>query len=134
MVVLSYCLPMEIQRATQEPHNACIDILAVVAAVDASDRTMYYPYEIREIVLIDDRYVSKLVFDAHDIAQFQYQYFTTLCSGLAFLHIMLSDPQISESMLISCGVDNKFLLAQNLMVDQSSCEWYIMYLELFFIA
>jgi hypothetical protein len=41
---------------------------------------------------------------------------------MAFLRILLSDPQISESMLISCGVDNKFILAQNVMVDQESCE------------
>jgi hypothetical protein len=25
-------------------------------------------------------------------------------------------------MLISCGIDNKFVLAQNVMVDQESCE------------
>jgi hypothetical protein len=35
---------------------------------------------------------------------------------------LLPDPQISESMLISCGMDNKFVLAQNVMVDQESCE------------
>jgi hypothetical protein len=46
MVVLSYCSPMEIQSALQQPHNATIDILAVVAVVDASDRTPYYPDEI----------------------------------------------------------------------------------------
>jgi hypothetical protein len=40
MVVLSYCSPMEIQRALQQPHNAAIDILAVVAAMDASDCTL----------------------------------------------------------------------------------------------
>jgi hypothetical protein len=40
MVVLSYCSPMEIQRALQEPHNATIDILGVVATVDTSDRTI----------------------------------------------------------------------------------------------
>jgi hypothetical protein len=34
----------------------------------------------------------------------------------------LPDPQISESMLISCGMDKKFVLAQNVMVDQESCE------------
>jgi hypothetical protein len=46
MIVLNYCSPMEIQRALQEPHNATIDILVVVAAVDASDRTLYYPDDI----------------------------------------------------------------------------------------
>jgi hypothetical protein len=71
---------------------------------------------------MDDRYVSNMMLDGHEFAYFQYQYFSTLCSGLAFLCIMLSDPQISESMLISCGVDNKFVLAQNVMVDQESCE------------
>jgi hypothetical protein len=71
---------------------------------------------------MDDRYVSNTVFDGHEFAYFQYQYFSTLCSGLAFLRILLPDPQISESMLISCGVDNKFILAQNVMVDQESCE------------
>jgi hypothetical protein len=40
MVVLSYCSPMEIQRALQEPHNAIVDILGVVATVDTSDRTI----------------------------------------------------------------------------------------------
>jgi hypothetical protein len=55
---------------------------------------------------MDDMYVSKMVFDEHDCAYFQYQYFSTLCSELCFLQIMLSDPQISKSMLISCGVDN----------------------------
>jgi hypothetical protein len=79
-------------------------------------------------------YVSKLVFHRHDCAYFQYQYFGTLCSGLGFLHIMLSDPQISESMLISCGVDNKFILVQNVMVDQVSCEYYIIYLKKIFVA
>jgi hypothetical protein len=93
-----------------------------VAAVDASNRTPYYPDEIREVTLMDDRYVSKMVFDAHDFAYFQYQYFATLCSGLAFLRIILSDSQISESMLISYSVNNKFVLAQNLTVDQSSRE------------
>jgi hypothetical protein len=37
---------MEIQRALQEPQNTIIDILAIVAAVDALDRTPYYPVEI----------------------------------------------------------------------------------------
>jgi hypothetical protein len=46
----------------------------------------------------------------------------------------LSDPQISGSMLISCGVDNKFILVQNVMVDQVSCEYYIIYLEKIFVA
>jgi hypothetical protein len=71
--------------------------------------------------LINDRYVSNTVFDGHEFAYFQYQYFSTLCSGLAFLRIMLPDPQISESMLISCGAENKFVFAQNVMVDQVSC-------------
>jgi hypothetical protein len=57
MVVLSYYSPMEIQRALQQPHNATIDILAVVATVDALDRTSYFPDEIREVALMDDRYV-----------------------------------------------------------------------------
>jgi hypothetical protein len=122
MIVLSYCSPMEIQRALQEPHNITIDILAIVVAVDDSDRTPYYPDEIREVALMDDRYVSNIVFDGHEYAYFQYQYFDTLCSGLAFLHIMLSVPQISESMLISCVVDNKIVLAQNVMMDHESCE------------
>jgi hypothetical protein len=112
MVLLSYCSPMDIQCAMQEPHNACIDILTVVAVVNALDRTSYYPDKIREVALMDDRYVSKMVFDSHDFAYFQY--FATLCSGLVFLHIMLSDPQISESMLISCGVDNKIFTCTKL--------------------
>jgi hypothetical protein len=86
---------MEIQRDLQQPHNTTINILAVVAAVNASDRTPYYPDEIREVALMDDRYVSNTVFDGHEFA-----YFGTLCSGLAFLCILLSDSQISESMLI----------------------------------
>jgi hypothetical protein len=122
MVVLSYCSPMEIQCALQEPHNGTVDILAIVTAVDASDHTIYYPNEIREVALMDDRYVSNMVFDGHKFTYFQYQYFSSLCSGLAFLRIMLLDPQISESMLISCGMDNKFVLMQNVMVDQESCE------------
>jgi hypothetical protein len=101
----------------QQPHNATVDILAVVAAMDASDRTPYYPDEIREVTLMDDRYVLNTVFDGHEFAYLQYQYFGTLCSGLAFLRILLLDPQISESMMFSCGVDNKFVLAQNVMVD-----------------
>jgi hypothetical protein len=122
MVVLSYCSPMEIQRALQQPHNATIDILAIVATVDALDRTPYYLDEIRDVALMDDRYVLNTVLDGDGFAYLQYQYFGTLCSGLAFLRILLSDPQISESILISCGVDNKFVLAQNVMVDQESCE------------
>jgi hypothetical protein len=70
MVVLRYCSPMEIQRAMQEPQDSTIDILAIVAVVDASDHTPYYPNEIREFTLMDDRYVSKLVFDVHDFANF----------------------------------------------------------------
>jgi hypothetical protein len=69
---------------------------------------------------MDGRYVSKFVFDGHDFANFQYQYFGTLCSGLGFLNILMPDPQISESMLISCGVEN-------VMVDQVSREYYIIY-------
>jgi hypothetical protein len=113
---------MEIQHALQQPHNATVDILAIVAAVGASDCTPYYPDEIWEVALMDDRYVSNTVFDWHEFAYLQYQYFGNLYNGLAFLHILLPDPQISESMLISCGVDNKFVLAQNVMVDQESCE------------
>jgi hypothetical protein len=37
---------MEIKRAMHEPQDSTIDILAVVAAVDASDRTPYFPDEI----------------------------------------------------------------------------------------
>jgi hypothetical protein len=37
---------MEIQRALQQSHNATIDILVVVAAVDASDHTPYFLDEI----------------------------------------------------------------------------------------
>jgi hypothetical protein len=71
---------------------------------------------------MDDRYVSNMVFDGYIFSYFEYQYFGALCSGMAFLHIMLPDPQINESMLISCGVNNKFVLAQNVMVDQELCE------------
>jgi hypothetical protein len=67
MVVLRYYSRMEIQRAMQEPQNATVDILAIV---DASDHTPYYPDEIREISLMDDRYILKLVFDGHDYAYF----------------------------------------------------------------
>jgi hypothetical protein len=133
-LVLRYCSPMEIQRAMQEPQNATVDILAVVAVMDASDRTPYYPDEIREVALMDGRYVSKLVFDGHNYAYFQYSpKFGTLWNGLGFHHIMLPDTQISESMLISCGMDNKFVLVQNVMVDQVSRDYYIIYLEEIFV-
>jgi hypothetical protein len=122
MVVLSYCSPKEIQRTLQQPHNTTIDILAIVAAMDASDRTPYYPDEIREVALMDDRYVLNTVFDRHEFAYLQCQYFGNLCTSMAFLRILLLDPQISESMLISCGMDNKFVVAQNVMVDQESCQ------------
>jgi hypothetical protein len=61
---------MEIQRDLQQPHNTTINILVVVAAVNASDRTPYYPDEIREVALMDDRYVSNTVFDGHEFAYF----------------------------------------------------------------
>jgi hypothetical protein len=125
---------MEIQRALQEPQNTTIDILVVVAVVDASDHTPYYPAHIQELALMDDRYVSRLVFNGHDFANFQYQYFDILCSGLGFLHILLPDPQISESILISCAVENKFVLVQNVMVDQVSREYYIIYVQDIFVA
>jgi hypothetical protein len=80
---------MEIHRALQEPQNATIVILAIV---DASDHTSYYPDEIREVTLMNDRYVSKLVFDVHNFAYFQYQHFGILCSGMGFLRILLPDP------------------------------------------
>jgi hypothetical protein len=79
MVVLRYCSPMEIQRALHEPQNTIVDILAIEVVVDAMDHTPYYPVEIRELALMDDRYVSMFVFDGHDFANFQYQYFGTLC-------------------------------------------------------
>jgi hypothetical protein len=110
---------MEIQRALQQPHNATVDILAVVAVVDALDHTLYFPDEIREVALMDDRYVLPMVFNRHEFAYLQYQYLGNLFSDMAFLGILLSDTQISESMLISCGVDNKFVLAQNVMVTRS---------------
>jgi hypothetical protein len=81
-----------------------------VAVVDALNHTPCYPTEIRELTLMDDRYVLKLVFDRHDFANFLYQYFSTFYSGLGFLRILMPDPQISESMLISCGVENKLYL------------------------
>jgi hypothetical protein len=101
---------MKIHRALQEHQNTTIDILAIVAAVDASDHTPYYPDEIWEVTLMDDRYVLKFVFDVHYFAYCQYQNFGTLCSGMSFLRILLPDPQMSDSMLISSGVDNKFVL------------------------
>jgi hypothetical protein len=58
-------LPREIHRALQELQDTTVDILAVVAAMGASDHTPYYPDEIWEVALMDDRYASKLVFDAH---------------------------------------------------------------------
>jgi hypothetical protein len=67
---LRYCSPMEIQHALQELQNTTIDILVVVATMDASDRTPNYPDETQEVTLMDDRYVSKLVFNGHDYAYF----------------------------------------------------------------
>jgi hypothetical protein len=122
MVVLSYCSPMEIQHALQQPHNATVNFLVVMAVVDALDHTPYFPDKIQEVALMDDMYVLPTMFHRHEFAYLQYQYFGNLCSGMAFLHILLPNPQISESKLISCGVDNKFVLAQNVMVDQESCE------------
>jgi hypothetical protein len=46
MVVLRYYSPMEIQRAMQELQDSTVDILAVVAAIDASNHTPYFPDEI----------------------------------------------------------------------------------------
>jgi hypothetical protein len=83
---------------------------------------------------MDDMYVLKLVFDVHYFAYFQCQYFGILCNGMGVLRILLPDPQISESMLISCGMDNKFVLVQNVMVDQVSHEYYISYLKEIFVA
>jgi hypothetical protein len=37
-------------------------------------------------------------------------------------------------MLISCGMDNKFVLVQNVIVDQVSPEYYIIYLKEIFVA
>jgi hypothetical protein len=68
MVVLSYYSLMEIQRALQQPHNATVDILVVVAAMVALDHTPYYPDVTREVALMDDRYVSNMVFDGHEFA------------------------------------------------------------------
>jgi hypothetical protein len=68
--LLRYCSPMEIQHALQELQNTTIDILVVVATMDASDRTPNYPDETQQVTLMDDRYVSKLVFNGHDYAYF----------------------------------------------------------------
>jgi hypothetical protein len=65
MVVLRYCSLMEIHHALQEPQDTTVNILAVVAVVDASDRTPYYPNENWEVALMNDRYVLKLVFDVY---------------------------------------------------------------------
>ena len=40
-----------------QPHGASVDILAVVADVADPDRTPWYPNEVREVALMDDRYV-----------------------------------------------------------------------------
>jgi hypothetical protein len=68
MVDLRFCSPMEIHRALQEHQDATVDIIAVVAAMDASNHTPYCPYEIWEVALMDDRYISKFVFDVQYIA------------------------------------------------------------------
>jgi hypothetical protein len=68
MVVLSYCSPMEIQHALRQPHNTTVDILVVVATMDASDRTPNNLNEIREVALMDDRYVLNTVLDGHEFA------------------------------------------------------------------
>jgi hypothetical protein len=47
---------------------------------------------------------------------------------------MAPDPQISESVLISCGIDNKSVLVQNVMVDHVSREYYIIYVEEIFVV
>jgi hypothetical protein len=47
---------------------------------------------------------------------------------MGFLRILLPDPQMSDSVLISCGVDNKLVVVQNVMVGQVSPEYYISYL------
>jgi hypothetical protein len=52
---------MEIQRAMQELQDS---------TVDASNHTPYFPDEIWELALINDRYVLKLVFDIYDFANF----------------------------------------------------------------
>jgi hypothetical protein len=91
-----------------------------VAAIEALDRTPYFPDEIHELALMDDRYVLKMVFDVHDFAKFQYKYFGTFCSCLVIFRILFPDPQINESMSISCGVENKFVLLQNVIMDHVS--------------
>jgi hypothetical protein len=63
MFVLSGCAPVVLQDAMQHPNNTCVDVLVVVAVVDASDCTPYYPDEIREIALMDDRLVLHLFID-----------------------------------------------------------------------
>jgi hypothetical protein len=65
IVVLSYCSPMEIYRALQEPQDTKVGILTIATVVDASNCTPYYPDEIREVPLMDDRLASMLVFDVH---------------------------------------------------------------------
>jgi hypothetical protein len=65
MVVLRYCSPMEIHRALQEPQDTIVDILDVVAFVDAPDHTPYYPDESQEDALMDGRNALKLVFIVH---------------------------------------------------------------------
>jgi hypothetical protein len=37
-------------------------------------------------------------------------------------------------MVISCGVENKFVLVQNVMVDQVSRKYYIIYVQDIFIS
>jgi hypothetical protein len=56
-----------------------------------------------------------------------------MCSGMSFFHILLPDPGFNESMLISCGVDNKFVLLQNVLVDQVSREYYKTYPKQIFV-
>jgi hypothetical protein len=46
---------------------------------------------------------------------------------MGFLRILLPDPQMSDSVLISCAVDNKLVVVQNVMVGQVSLEYYISY-------
>jgi hypothetical protein len=75
---------MEIQCALQEPQNTTVDILTIVAVVDASDRTPYYPAEIWELALMDDRYVLKLVFDGHDFPNFSINIFVLGAVAWAF--------------------------------------------------
>jgi hypothetical protein len=50
-----------------------------------------------------------------------------MCSGMGFIRILLPNPGFNESMLISCGVDNKFVSLQNVLVDEVSCEYYKTY-------